>query len=853
MTQVFVVSNPFDPRDGLLRHEASDGITVRQWLEMAFGPDFIEFEQPTICQVNGRYVLREEWDALRFRDGDVVAFIALPGGVVAIVIAIIAIAIAIFAVMMVQDPRMPNSQEGETVHSLRGQTNRLRLGEPIETHYGRVRIWPSYAAPPYSRYANNDQFQFSLFCVGQGEYTLDELYIEDTLLSNFEEVEYEVIPPGESTTLFNANVFTAVEVNSIELYGPNQDAYTGAAGPFVINAAGTNIHKVEVDVVFPQGLFQTDDEGDVHSATVNYAFEVRKVDSAGAAIGGWSTVISGGVTRSTRTPQRFTFSAEVSAGRYEIRGQRVSDKSGDIKVNDSMYWEAAKGYARFDRTYPTLTLIALKARATNSLNNNTRSRFNLFATRKLPRWDIDTQTWLAAANTRNPVWAALDIFRASYGARLEDEYLDLDAFAELATVADNADDKFDFTYDQRMTIWDAVKLALTLCRTVPIAQGSVITAVRDEPATLPAAVFNQHNIVAGSLTKQLQLFAFNDFDCASVEYVHPTTWKPEEVIASLPGRTQNKPERVRLPGCTSRQRAYRWGMYLRARREWQRKTVKFRTGLEGHIPSFMDLVSVTHPMLRMGYGGLILAYNSTTNEATLSDAVAFVAGQTHSLVLRDRDGSAMGAPITVVAGAAPNKVILASDPPEALYFDTDSLRPLYAFGVVDKWSFLGKVVSVQPIDEAEIEITLLNYAPRVYDFDGAELDELGEPDYVKTPVVPTVGAVFYRHLGVTYDGTGKVTWSSAPGAISYVVELSADLGASWDRVAVTGATFAAVPVVLGNNVARVAGVGVAGQGAWTESNILVGAVTLPFATLTEDATPETDEDGTPAVDEDYTP
>jgi hypothetical protein len=294
-------------------------------------------------------------------------------------------------------------------------------------------------------------------------------------------------------------------------------------------------------------------------------------------------------------------------------------------------------------------------------------------------------------------------------------------------------------------------------------------------------------------------------------------------------------------------------MYLRARREKQRKVVKFKTGLEGHIPSYMDLVSITHPMLRVGYAGLVLDYDSGTRVVTLSDAVRFEAGKTHQLAFRGPDGAILGTPFTVTEGATANQVILGGVTVPDLYFEDNSSPPFFAFGIEDLWSFLGKVVAVEPEDGEQVQITVLNYAPDTYRYLDAAIDELEEVDYITTPPVPEISYVLLSHKFTLFSGEGKATWAAAPGAISYFVEVSTDEGATWTSVGATSSTFMELDILLGYNRVRVSAVGSGGNGSWTLSNTLIGMVTLPSAVLTEDGTPETDEDGTPAVDEDYTP
>ncbi len=837
MTHVLLIENPFEPCKSLQRFQAIDGLTVREWLREHFGPDFVEFAQPTVCQWNGELVMRADWETRQFKEGDVVAFVAVPQGIELIIIAIVAVVVAVGAYLLMPDPKIPtdNTQSPDSVYTLRGQTNRFRPNEPIEVIYGKVRHWPTYACRPYSRYIGNQQYQFSLFCLGQGYYDIHATQLDDTPTGDFTEVEIEIVPPGGSVDLVESNVTTSLEVSNIELLGPNEDDYTGISGPFVLNETGTRVHRIEVDMSFPQGLYKLDDEGDLKSQSVSVLFEYREIDDDGDPVSGavWEALVGTApvgttITRSDNTPQRMTFTKNVPYGRYEIRGRRTSDKPGSTRVASQVRWETAKGYAKDVGSFGNVTMIAMKALATNSLNDSSSKAFNVVCTRKLVTWDpVDGWTPGRVA-TRNPIWAFCNLFRSNYGAKLDASFLDMPTLYALAQTYETRNDWFDWVFDGSLAVWEAAQMILRVGRAVPIPQGSLITAVRDVPQTLPAAIFNQHNIIKGSLTKKLQMFEFQPFDGLIVEYTDPDTWKTKEVKCVLPGRDGLNLDRIKLPGCTSRNRAYREGMIIQARREYQRKTVTFQTGLEGHIPAYMDLISIAHDTVRVGQGGMILDYNSTTKEMTLSELVTFATENiVHKLAIRGDDGAILGTPITVTPGSAPNKVILATHPETSLDFSENRVPPLYAFGIADVWAFMGKVSAIRPIDDKTVEITAVNYVPAVYDFeDSSTIDAVVRPVIRNrsNPVVEwvTIAPVPEKSERVYID------WLPVAGAVSYILQTSYDDGDSWTPAG----NYASPPVELGANLGtlkvRVAPFALNGNVIYTTSEaFIVGSNIAP--------------------------
>ena len=75
-------------------------------------------------------------------------------------------------------------------YALSAQGNQARLGQPIPVLYGRHLIYPDIATQPYQEYLNNEQYLYQLHVIGQGEYDLEQLRIEDTPITSFEEVSY---------------------------------------------------------------------------------------------------------------------------------------------------------------------------------------------------------------------------------------------------------------------------------------------------------------------------------------------------------------------------------------------------------------------------------------------------------------------------------------------------------------------------------------------------------------------------------------------------------------------------------------------------------------------------------------
>lgn len=72
--------------------------------------------------------------------------------------------------------------------------------------YGRHIIYPDFAAKPYTEYNENEQYLHQLHVLTQGYCEVEQIRIDDTPISSFAEVEYEIVQPNQPVTLFNPNV-----------------------------------------------------------------------------------------------------------------------------------------------------------------------------------------------------------------------------------------------------------------------------------------------------------------------------------------------------------------------------------------------------------------------------------------------------------------------------------------------------------------------------------------------------------------------------------------------------------------------------------------------------------------------
>ena len=228
MANIIWLTNPFDISE-MTVEKSEDNQTIQSWLDCHGGLNRLN-RMPTVCVYNGQQLMRSEYNRVIVSDvcfvtlptgGDsgsnplaaaaMIALSAYTGGLADAAIAAgsnaFAVTAANIAVNMagaalinavLPPPDLPYSaapSQGSPTYSLQAQGNAARLGSPIPVNYGRMRIYPDFAAIPYTEYEENEQYLYQLFCIGQGENRVTDIRLDNTPIENFADVTTEIAPP----------------------------------------------------------------------------------------------------------------------------------------------------------------------------------------------------------------------------------------------------------------------------------------------------------------------------------------------------------------------------------------------------------------------------------------------------------------------------------------------------------------------------------------------------------------------------------------------------------------------------------------------------------------------------------
>lgn len=780
-------------------------------------------------------------------------------------------------------------QSASPTYSLTAQGNVARLEQAIPVQYGRLLAYPDFAATPYTEYQGNEQYLYQLLCLGAGEYDVEEIRIEDTPISAFTEVEAEVVGPNSQVTLFPANVVTSVEVSGQDLPptvtgtwsrtgttvtvtqtghgraigqavnltfitggGPNgtyaiagvptANTFTvttatgtgsgnvtiasvlGGVNGFTSAAAGTVTNKIGIDLIFPSGLY-VEDGADLDPGTVSLRFEVTPIGPDGTPTGAAVLLANETITDGTTAPLRKSFLYSLgSPGRYAVRAYRTDGQTGQ---GSEVLFAALRAYLPETTTYGDVTMIAMRMRASNNLSLQASRRIGVIATRKLPVWN--GTSWSAPTRTRSIAWAIADAARNTvHGAGLPDARLDLPALLALDAVWADRGDEFNGRFDQTGTWWEQVTKICTAGRARPFMQGGKLRIVRDGAETVPVALFSMRNILRGSFSEEYVMPTSESAKAISVAYLDETLWKPQRVLAALPGADTTRPLKVEKFGVTRREQALREGMYDAAANRYRRHIVRFSTEMEGFIPSIGDLIAIQHDTPGYGVQAESLAWDAVTRTLRVSEPMVVGSG-TWYVGLRRLNGSVSG-PWRVIQGASEYHLILVDTPDYTPVITGDVERTHVVFGQGDGWAAKAKVIRTVPRGLTEVQIEAAIDDPSVHTADqGVVAPPIRVSNLPAIPTIPVARGLMARSVPGSTDRM-QFAWAPAPGATVYHIEMAAgsnpnDPNLSWTRIADTTASdYVATLLFANRTMIRVRGIGLT-AGPWIAAP--VGAL-MPF-------------------------
>lgn len=738
MASLIFVKNPLSPFDRET-FELADGARPIDWLLEHYPPEAGGCGGAVIHLHNGRRIDVDDDDYLNLpvAPNDVVTLAVNPGleaflislGV-ALIVAALSIAVQLLFFAKPKPPAFTAADNAEPspVYSVRSSQNVARLGEPIPVPYGNVLHTPDIASQPYNFYLNgNQQYLDMLLCLGQGNFTVQQILVGDTDVNDIADaaVQVHIAPPSEHAQAignlgavfapgptFRENVLTSAEVGEQEFFTTGDNF-----GWFRMGKSGQIGRYLQVDISWPRGLYRLDTSGTTWDTSVQFDVQLVQADANGNPIAGTEQSHSfTQFTLSGQNPLAVTYDVDAgSAAMWLVKIVRNTTQYPTGGEINTFTWAALKMNVVTTAgapAYGNVTLLCVRFRATavsSSANNQIRVRLQ----RNLPPLGSG-----APVATNSPADAFVDILtNLDYGARRPLSEVDTTRLAALKSFWALGGHSYEFNgiYTGRTTIWEALTDTLQGVGAAPLPLGALMSAAQDGIKNVRTMMFSDQNIGQDSFRLSYSFDREGDNDGVEIEYRNPLTFAP--AFARWPALSGD-PDKVTLFGCTDARQAGEFARLMWQRRSGNRRTVTFETEMEGLIPILGERSAISHTLPRWGQSGRVVGVAGLTitlDRKLLWDDPILV--PPYVISFRDELGGISNV-VQCTRGPTDDVAILASDP----WAGTGQTWSLALTQELTHFAFGDSTHSVKdfiltnlaPKDNKRVEVGGVYYDPAVY-------------------------------------------------------------------------------------------------------------------------------------------
>lgn len=740
------------------------GSTLQEFLEES-GLWARMHEDPLVVSVNGREIMQAEYEKIVLNHSDVVIIQQFPRGPAFAAFmywfAIAAMVVSAIYILTMPEPGLPETadiKEGSPTYSLSAKGNRYRPGTKGPILYGRLRIVPDFDQPLFSTYdTNNDQTLHMIFRITQGiaDVDLSSAKFEDTPLSNFQDVETEVLLPGQVPTIFPAGVIESNEISNIELLDPATIGY-------VVNDVNTEVNKIGIDLSSPSLYVQNKQNGELSEYSVTVVAQAQKLQAnSNGTIGGWFNIGTMTLSGDDQDALRRSWTFEVPVGRYQVRLDRSTAKDDSQYVADKVYWLGLKGYLYNADDISPCTRLALSIRSSQQLGNKALTDMSIIAARKLPIWNPG-DGWQTEHQTNSIGWALADLCRNAYAGNRSDLNYDLNKCYQLDLQLTPLGHEFNAYFDtEGVSVWDALIKAGTPGRITPIDHSGFFKFVRDERKFTPVQSFTMRNIVKGSFRIEHSTVVEETADSVVVVFQdEDNDYRERRIPCELPDSPALRPREVQLFGVTNATRAKELGMFMAATNRYRRRIIPFSTGVEGRIPFYGDQILISHILLgQEGTNEISGEVNSWDGTELLTLSEKWPEGRftTPYIVLIGLDGRPL----------PPTPALRESDfvarLPDfttwsELSFENGYKRTMYLLGDGTTFSTKAKVKSIARKGQ-DVEIQAFVDDDRVYDYGDDVIPP--DPEVINPPqsAAPVLSELQAAVTGTVEEPIVNLSWS----------------------------------------------------------------------------------------------
>lgn len=473
------------------------------------------------------------------------------------------------------------------------------------------------------------------------------------------------------------------------------------------------------------------DDGSKQSTSVTYEIQIEQLDS-GLTPTGLVETISGSLSGSESNERAETLERITAwVGPARVRARRTTPYDYDFEGSVVDEIQLIDLYSVAPVTKPHFgnkTTIHTITKANSDATTLRRRELNCLASRKLPTYNgtvfsgafdadgLHVSGTIAATSKIVDIIAAVSA-DPKIGNRVLADDVDMAQIwsTQQALDAWHAEvGQFNHTFDSdELSYEETVNAIANAGFCVAYRQNGKIRLALDRPQSTSVALFTHRNKKPNAETITRKFASESEYDGVELVYNDPETEDQETIRLPLDG-SYTKLKKVEITGIRSYEQAW-----FRANREYarlrsQRLTIETETTTDARILLPNSRVDIVDNTRFKSWDGEVVGQSGLT--LTLSRDVEFIPATPHSIVLMKRDGSLQS--IACTAGAAPNQVVLAGAPGEAIVTTATpdgGIRTIFSFAAdVARPAQAWLVQEIGTSDGQYMRIRAVNYSDDYY-------------------------------------------------------------------------------------------------------------------------------------------
>jgi predicted phage tail protein len=661
-----------------------------------------------------------------------------------------------------------------------------RVGAPIQVAYGENRV-SGQLINFKTEYDGDKVYLELLISLGHGpSEAISDIEIEGNPIENYRQVTYETrLGTDDQSPIHGFNEVVVMNPQSVEL---THDGFVYTTDKDDVEAFRANIY---LPALYHSAM-------GIRPYSVDYSIEWRIHGSSDDWASSGVLTIDGKTTSPIRRqwrPKNPDGSPLVlTAAKYDIRFKRVTVDPPTAEHVNSIFLAGVDEITYDDIAYQGLTLLAVRALATDQLSNNIPNVTCIHKARKVKTYD--GAAWSDPVYTRNPAWINYDIFTSKdvgLGQFIDESQCNLDGFYSFAQHCDEAMGDgsprycLDIIADADTEAWTMVTQAFAGSQAVPLLAGNKWTVLMERPST-PIQLFTMGNIKYGSV-KGWFTDLDQQFNAVRVEYLNKANkYNRESITIVADGVPVDKVNcrDISLFGVTSTAQAIRVGRRILNQGLYMNENLSFETGITGIGIQPGDVFNFSHDVPQWGYSGCVNRAASNTDLEVDFIIPAMGGGKFYNLLIQDMTDDAMDevgvASLEYTAlGCTRLKLI------NPLAF-IPATGDICTFGEVNRAYKPYRCMDMERTPDNDIKITSIEYNESVYNdtSDAVPVDDISDlPDLWSAPN-------FVENItltdGIRKQGDGAIvtfldicfTRPDDPRYGAGQIYLSSDGGSSWD-------------------------------------------------------------------------